>query len=147
MRNATLLLHLLAATIWVGGHLILALAILPRALRRQSVAELLQYESAYERIGLPALLIQVISGVMLAHTVVPDIGRWVDLSDPIGRLVGLKLGLLALTAVFALDARLRLIPRLSSSRLTALAWHIIPVTVISVLFVVVGLSFRTGWFV
>lgn len=61
-------------------------------------------------------------------------------------MVGVKLLLLATTVVFALDARLRLIPRLSEQNLMALAWHIVPVTVVSVLFVVVGVSFRTGWF-
>jgi putative copper export protein len=146
MRNLTLFLHLLAATVWTGGHLILALAILPRVLRSRSAAELLQFESAYERIGLPALLIQVITGLMLAHSLSPDVTRWVDFGDPVGRLIGLKLGLLLLTAVFAIDARLRLIPKLDASRLTSLAWHIVPVTLISVLFVVVGVSFRTGWF-
>jgi putative copper export protein len=145
MRNLTLFLHLLAATVWTGGHLILALAILPRVLRSRSAAELLQFESAYERIGLPALLIQVISGLMLAHSLSPDLTRWFDFDDPVGRLIGLKLGLLFLTAAFAIDARLRLIPKLDASRLNSLAWHIVPVTVISVLFVVVGLSFRTGW--
>lgn len=146
MRNLTLFLHLLAATVWTGGHLILALAILPRVLRSRSAAELLQFESAYERIGLPALLIQVITGLMLAHSLSQDVTRWVDFGDPVGRLIGLKLGLLLLTAVFAIDARLRLIPKLDASRLASLAWHIVPVTLMSVLFVVVGVSFRTGWF-
>ena len=27
----------------------------------------------------------------------------------------------------------------------ALAWHVVPVTIVSILFVVVGISFRTGW--
>ena len=54
--------------------------------------------------------------------------------------------MLATTVAFALDARLRLIPRLSEQNLGALAWHIVPVTIVSVLFVVVGVSFRTGWF-
>ena len=36
-------------------------------------------------------------------------------------------------------------PNLSERNLTAMAWHIVPVTVVSVLFVVVGVAFRTGW--
>lgn len=115
-------------------------------MRERSPEELLRFESAYERIGLPALLIQVATGLWLSYRLLPEVGRWFQFADPISRVIGLKLVLLALTAGFALDARLRLIPRLSAGNLSALAWHIVPVTVLSVLFVVLGVSFRTCWF-
>lgn len=146
MYGAILLLHILAATIWTGGHLVLAIAILPRVLRERSPARLLEFESAYERVGIPSLVVQVATGLWLAHRMVPELSRWLAFGDPVASLVGVKLLLLATTVVFALDARLRLIPRLSEQNLMALAWHIVPVTVVSVLFVVVGVSFRTGWF-
>lgn len=141
-----LLLHVLAATVWTGGHLVLALSILPRALSVRSVVDLQRFEAAYEWVGIPALAIQVASGGWLAYRLVPDFARWFDVDDPLGRMVGMKLVLLAITVAFALDARLRVIPRLSPANLNALAWHVIPVTVLAVLFVVVGVSFRTGWF-
>jgi putative copper export protein len=146
MYGTIVLLHILGATIWTGGHLVLALTVLPRVLKNRSPAELLRFESAFERIGIPALLIQVATGVWLAHRLVPDVSQWLAFDDPISRLIGAKLVLLALTIVFGIDARLRIIPRLTEENLTSLAWHIIPVTLISVLFVVVGVSFRTGWF-
>jgi putative copper export protein len=146
MYGVMLLLHILAATIWTGGHLVLAIAILPRVLRERSPARLLEFESAYERVGIPALVAQVATGLWLAHRMVPELGRWLAFDDPVATLVGVKLLLLATTVAFALDARLRLIPRLSEQNLGALAWHIVPVTIVSVLFVVVGVSFRTGWF-
>ena len=146
MYSILLLLHILAATIWTGGHIVLALAVLPGVLRRKAPAELLRFESAFEKIGIPALLIQVASGLGLAYRLLPDIHQWFAFSDQLSRLVGTKLALLALTILLAADARLRIIPKLSEENLTSLAWHIIPVTVVSVLFVVVGVSFRTGWF-
>lgn len=146
MFGAILLLHVLAATVWTGGHLVLAIAILPRVLAERSPAKLLEFESAYERVGIPALLVQVATGLWLAHRLVPEPGRWLAFADPVATLVGVKLLLLATTVAFALDARLRLIPRLSEQNLGALAWHIVPVTIVSVLFVVVGVAFRTGWF-
>jgi putative copper export protein len=145
MYGVVLLLHVLGATIWTGGHLVLALAILPRVLKERTAPELLRFESAYERLGLPALLIQVATGLWLAYQVVPNASRWFALDDPASRLVGAKLLLLAITIAFAIDARLRIIPRLSEENLTSLVWHIVPVTVVSVLFVVVGVSFRAGW--
>jgi putative copper export protein len=145
MYGTLLLLHILGATIWTGGHLVLALVVLPKVLREKAPAELLRFESGFEKIGIPALLVQVATGLWLAHQMVPDVGQWLDFGNPLSRGIGAKLMLLAITIAFAADARLRIIPRLTEKNLTALAWHIIPVTVVSVLFVVVGVSFQTGW--
>lgn len=146
MWGTLLLLHVLAATVWTGGHLVLALAILPRVLRERDPAALLRFESAYERIGIPALLIQVATGLWLAHRLVPDVSQWLTFETEVARLIGVKLVLLATTVALAADARLRILPNLSQRNLTSLVWHIVPVTLIAVLFVVVGVSFRTGWF-
>jgi putative copper export protein len=145
MHGVMLLLHVLGATVWTGGHLVLAITLLPRALSKRSVEELRQFESAYEWVGIPALLLQVVTGAWLAYQLVPNVGQWLVFSDPVARLIGIKLVLLAITVAFAADARLRVIPRLTAERLGSLAWHVVPVTLVSVLYVVVGVSFRTGW--
>lgn len=146
MFGILLLLHLLGATVWTGGHLILATVILPHAMRNRDVEGIRNFENAYEKIGIPALMVQIASGLWLAHRMLPDISLWFQWHSPIARLVLLKLSLLSLTVLLAVDARLLVIPRLGPHNLHSLAWHIIPVSVISVLFVVVGASFRTGWF-
>jgi len=145
MYGAVLLLHLLAATIWTGGHLVLALAVLPRVLRERAPAELRRFEAGYERIGLPALLVQVVSGLWLAHQRVPEITQWLALDEPAARPIAAKLLLLALTVLIAGHARLRVVPRLSVDTLALMAWHIVAMTVLSVLFVAAGVAFRTGW--
>ncbi|EIC31272.1 MULTISPECIES: CopD family protein [Methylomicrobium] len=144
MNDYILLLHLLAATIWTGGHLVLAITILPRALKEKSPTDLLRFEAGYEKVGVPALAIQVVTGLLLAHNIMPDIAMWFSFDNPLSRLILLKLGLLLATLLFAIDARLRIIPNLTEENLMPLAYHIIPVTVISVLFVIVGVSFRTS---
>ena len=146
MYGSLLLLHILAATIWTGGHIVLAVAVLPRVLKESSPQLLLNFESAYEKIGMPALIVQIITGVMLAHRLLPDISQWFNTSNPVAYPIIAKLGLLALTVGFAVSARFRVIPNLSPANLNVMAWHIVSVTVISILFVVVGVSFRTGWF-
>ena len=147
MYKYVLLLHVLAATIWTGGHLVLAATILPRALKERAPELLLRFEACYERIGIPALLIQVITGVWLAWRLLPDLAAWFAFDSFISRLITLKVMLLAITIGFALDARLRVIPKLGKADdLKPLALHIIPVTLVSVLFVVVGVAFRTGGF-
>jgi hypothetical protein len=76
---------------------------------------------------------------------VPDFNQWFDVANPVSHAIMAKLGLLALTVGFALDARFRVIPTLSENTLRVMAWHIVPVTILSILFVFVGVSFRTGW--
>lgn len=144
MYSYVLLTHVLAATIWTGGHLALASAVLPRALALRDPAILLAFESGFERIGMPALLIQVLTGTWMAHAMRPDVAAWFSLEDPVSRLIVLKLGLLLATVLVALDARLRIIPRLSPETLPALAWRIVLVTALSVGFVIAGVSFRGG---
>ncbi|MFG0874818.1 CopD family protein [Aeromonas media] len=140
------MLHILAATIWTGGHIVLSVVVLPKVLRERSPARLLEFESVYEKIGMPALIIQVITGLFLAYRMLPDVSQWLDFSNPIAHPILLKLSLLTLTLCFAMSARFRVIPHLSEKNLTTMAWHIIPVTTISILFVITGVSFRTGWF-
>ena len=145
MTTAALVLyaHLLGATVWTGGHLVLALAVLPRALLRRDARLVHEFESSYERIGLPALLLQVGTGLWLASGVVP-VERWLAFESPTERLVAAKLGLLAATVLLAVHARLRLVPKLQEGKLAALAAHILAITALAVLFVLVGLGFRLG---
>ena len=122
---------------------VLAATILPRALKTRSIDELQTFEHGYERIGIPALVTQVVTGLWLGADFLP-MAQWLNLESPMARAVLLKLGLLGLTAVFAVDARVRIIPKLTPERLGSLALHIIPVTMISVLFVLVGVMVRIG---
>ena len=51
MYGLLLTLHILAATIWTGGHIVLSVVVLPRVLRERSPQRLLDFESVYEKIG------------------------------------------------------------------------------------------------
>ncbi|WKY60602.1 CopD family protein [Vibrio sp. SNU_ST1] len=145
MFGVLLVLHVLAATIWTGGHIILSVVILPKVLKHRSPEMLLEFEQGYEKVGMPALVVQVVTGLMLAYHMLPDISLWFDMSIPLAHGIAAKLTLLSLTVLLALDARFRVIPKLSKDNLVDMALHIVPVTIISILFVVVGVSFRTGW--
>jgi len=145
LHGILLLLHVLAATIWTGGHIVLSLVILPKALKAGSPDVLLSFESVFEKLGMPALFIQITTGLALAYHLVPDVAQWFVLSNPLSIGIMLKLSLLALTFCLALNARFRVIPTLSASTLNVMALHIAAVTFLSIIFVVVGVSFRAGW--
>lgn len=146
MLYLVLVVHLLGAAIWTGGHLVLALTVLPRALAAGDHGILLRFEQGFERLGMPALLAQVASGVWLAHDLEPEFGLWFSFADALTTGIAIKLILLAATAGFALNARLRVIPHLSPQTLPLMAFHIRMVTVISVFFVMTGVYLRTGGF-
>jgi putative copper export protein len=137
-------LHLLGATVWVGGHLVLSLVVLPKALRARDASFVREFESGYERIGLPALLLQVITGVWLALHWVPDFTRWLAPASLHGWLVLVKLGLLAATLALAAHARFRLVPALGTGALSRLAYHIVGVTLLGVAMLITGVAIRTG---
>jgi putative copper export protein len=136
----------MGASVWLGGHLVLAFSYLPQALKTRDVSLLQNFESKFERIGIPALLLQIITGLWISYLLVPHVSEWFNLSEPISRAISSKLALLGLTAILAVDARLRVIPKLKPENIVDLAWHIIPVTVIAVLFAIVGISIRFGGF-
>ncbi len=138
-----LALHILGATIWAGGHLVLATTILPRALREHRAAPVSDFEQSFERIGLPALAVQILTGLWLAHHLLGAPGNWFN-DNSIAHVVQIKLGLLALTLALAIHARYRVIPKLSDDTLSTLAWHIRLVTIAAVLFVLAGASIRFG---
>lgn len=123
----------------------LALAVLPRVLKEKSPQRLLEFESAFERIGKPAMLIQIVTGLLLAHRLLPDISLWLDWNNPISGVIAVKFILLTLTILLAVDAKLRVLPKLSQQNLWDMALHIIAVTLLSIIFVIVGVSFKTGW--
>lgn len=135
------ILHVLAASIWVGGHLILSISILPRAIKQKNSELITSFESHFEKIGIPALIIQFLTGFRLAMMYQP-MSEWFAFSNPISTLIGYKLlGLMAIV-VLAIHARFFIIPKLSPSNVGLMGIHIVAVTVISVLMLVWGVSFR-----
>lgn len=110
---ATAALHLLAAAVWLGGLAQIALAWLPlrrtaaRELRRAVMADVLE---RFGRVALPAFLIVASTGLVNA---------WIQLGEPsalwqtsYGRLLGLKIALVAAIALVSYWHAIRLRPRL-----------------------------------
>ncbi len=146
MHTTILILHVLAATIWTGGHIILSTLILPKALKTKDPAILLDFEQGYEMIGIPALLTQVATGLWMAYELVPDVSMWFSFSDFVTTSIGIKLGLLITTALFALDARFRVVPNLRAETLVEMAWHVVPVTIMAIAFAITGVTLNAGGF-
>ena len=144
MHKYIVLLHVLAATVWVGGHLVLAIGILPSVVKYGNIDLLNAFEAKYEKVGIPALIILVVTGLYMAIDYLP-MSEWFNFSNDLSKHISIKIILLGITIALALHARLKLIPNLSVNNLIILAVHIIAITTVAVMFVVTGLSFRLGF--
>jgi putative copper export protein len=141
MYRLALLLHLIGAAIWTGGHLLLATRVVPRALREQNPEHITAFETTYEPVGIPALIVQVVTGLWMAF------GHYkISLFEPGSAAhqgVVEKLILLTVIAGLAVHARFFIIPELNGSNLKKMAWHVWLVTALSVLMILAGvLHFR-----
>lgn len=144
MLRSIIILHLLGASIWVGGHLVLLFSVLPLAMKRKDPDIVLRFEEHYERVGIPALLIQLITGIWLANRFVPGILPAFTFDDPIRFSVAVKLLLLSATLGLGIHARLRIIPRLASESLPFLAGHVLLINALAIAMLVLGVILHTG---
>ena len=146
-HNILLVLHLIAATIWVGGHLVLAIGYLPKALKHKDFSYIGNFEKTYEPIGMPSLAVLIITGILMAYDYNAGFSSWFSFATPIERVVSLKLTFLLTTVCFAISAQTRVLPKLRKGQLNKLpemAVHIICVTLIGVLMVILGSLVRIG---
>ena len=143
-HHLLLIFHLLGAAICVGGHLVLTIGILPEVLKKKDPEILLNFERKFEKIGIPALLVMVITGVWMAYQFGIGVSAWFRFSNPIETVVSLKLILLFITLLFALSANFFVLPKLSAKSLPLMAFHIISVTLIGVLMLILGSFVRYG---
>ena len=146
MTPFIILIHIIAAALWTGGHLVLAIGFLPKVLKNQNPAIIYFFESSFERIEIPALFLQEITGYYLVHYYASDVSQWLNVVLHIGRVFMVKLSCLLVTILLAAHARFRVIPNLDKDNLRYLAAYIIAVSIVSVVFVISELNFPTGYF-
>ena len=145
-HHILLVLHLLAATIWVGGHLFLSIRILPEALKKKDASILKNFKDKFEPVGLPSLLILIITGIMMAYDFGVTFTKWFSFSNGIEKVVSTKLILLFTTMILAINADIFVFPKLRSDRLLPACFMIITVTIIGVSLLFLGSLVRIGGF-
>lgn len=146
LYQVMLLLHILGASVWIGGHFVLGLSVLPRALKAKDVPTLHRFEVVFEPVGVPALLLQIVTGVWLAYNKGLTFTTWFQWDSSPARLVGMKMLLLFLTVIVGVSARLIVVPRLTGDTLWVLGLHIYTIMLLALGFAVVGIAILTGWF-
>lgn len=145
MFKISIIIHLLAACIWTGGHIVLVFAYLIPALKKKNLEEMLIFEEKYEKVGMPALLLLVVTGLYQSYVYVPNLGEWFDFSNSISAHFSAKILMLLGILAMALDVKFRLF-KMSKIPIYSFAGHVLIVTILSILLVITGLSIRLSIF-
>ncbi|BEP16678.1 CopD family protein [Pyrofollis japonicus] len=135
------LLHLLGASVWIGGHLVIAFGYLPRLLRGDPY-ELKRFEEVYEKIGIPSLLLVLATGAYMGLQWAP-LEQWLAFEGK-ARILDIKAAMALTVLLLAADVKLRIEPKAEQGKLPVLdlAAHIILVTILSIGFLVAGWLLR-----
>jgi|SRR5690554_1679059 len=143
-HHLLLVIHLICAAIWVGGHLFLVFRILPKAIKEKDVSGLKNFKKSYEPLGMPSLLILVITGVWMAYNYNVKFSMWFSFSNAIERVVSVKLILLLCTICLAIIADRFIFPKLNEKNIYKASIFITTVTLIGVAMLVLGSFIRFG---
>lgn len=145
-HHLLLIIHILAATVWVGGHLYLVVCILPGVLRSRNPEKLLGFERSFEPLGITALVLLVLSGFWMMFQFGIRIEDVFSFATPIERVTSTKILLLLTTVAFALSAQFRVIPSLKKSpkKLVQMGVYAICVTAMAIAMLVLGTFVRYG---
>jgi len=142
------LLHILTATISVGGHLIMISTYLPESLQKKDPKILLTFIKKFGIIGNPSLILLILTGLYLGYEMLPNLSDLFSFKNHLDTLVSIKLILLLLLGMLIANIKMHLVPRVKKNDkyLNVLALNIILLTFIAILFVITGLSFRFSIF-
>lgn len=144
LHHFILVLHLLAATIWVGGHLLLAICHLPTALKKKEPHIVLNFEKKFETLGMSSLALLIITGIWMAYDFGITAKTWFHFSSGFEKVVSIKLILLCCTFICAVCAQFYVIPNLNEKNMNRIAVVILTVTSIGVTMLILGSTLRYG---
>lgn len=144
LHHILLIIHLLAATIWIGGHLTLALVFLPAALRQKDPCVILNFEKKFEPLGLSSLAALIVTGIWMSCDFGVRFDSWFTFSGNFEKTISFKLTLLIITILLALYTQIFVIPNLNKNNLPKIAFSIISVTTIGIVMLILGSTLRYG---
>ena len=139
-----LIIHLLAATIWVGGHLLLLLRYVPKAIKSKSLEELSAFRKNFEPVGMPSLFILILTGILMAYDYNITFEKWFLFENSIEKIVSIKLILLFISLTLAFITLKFVLPSINKISPFILYFIIFLVTTIAVTMLVLGSLVRVG---
>lgn len=145
MLHATMvILHLLGASVWIGGHIVLLTMVLPAASHEHRVEPLSRFERGLGRLGLAALVVQLVTGLWLAHTWLGSWGAIFESPTPRSHLILSKLVVLALLVAVVGYRYHKLLPALRPDRMGLYTLLTVLATALACVLLVLGVGIRLG---
>lgn len=135
-------LHLIAAAVWLGGTLLMALSCLPALWSRDGLPSLPAVFRVAERLHLAALLLLLATGYGLAWHWLPDAASWFQSDLRQANLIQLKWLLMIAAAALSGWARIYLLPVWTPSRRIALSVYLLGNLLIALAMTWLGTRFR-----
>lgn len=143
-HHLLLIIHLLAATVWIGGHLILAIRYLPEAIKTKDLDNLKSFKDKFEPVGIPSLTTLVITGILMAYDYDVTLVKWFSFSSGIEKVISIKIILFFISLILAISAQLYIFPKLTACKHHYVTILIIVVTFIAISMLVLGSLIRIG---
>ena len=140
------LLHLLGAIIWIGGYIHAAVNLVPKASKSKDPSLLANFEANFHKLGYAALLLQLVTGIMLAFHYNPEFSNWFNMKMSINHVIITKLLLLVILVILAVYGKVKIFKNLTEDKIGAASRNIIFITIISLLMMFFGLTVRMPFF-
>lgn len=138
-----LILHLLGASVWLGGLMIFAIGVVPKARKEGSIARTRSFESSFHILGMIAITIQFLTGFRLAMIYVGGMKGLFDFSNHGAVLFLWKLILILVSmAVFIIfKKKLKAAADDNPCSVSPFVWLML---VLAIALMVLGLGFSRG---
>lgn len=149
MYSILILFHVIGASVWFGGLMVLSFSILPKAKRAQDPGAIASYMRHFLRVGYPALMIQTLTGPMIATRLVRSMADWFAWQDSTQDHIGSKLIMLPIIVIVTVQMQRKVLPRLESGESAAIksaAKYGHSLTFLAFLMLLMGISLHTYGF-
>jgi putative copper export protein len=143
-RSILVILHILGASIWIGGMLIMALGVLPKAKKTNDASLLKNYEGSFHILGMIALTIQFLTGFRLAMIYAGGMKGLFDFSNHAAVLFMWKLVLILATMGLFVVFKKKTLSKLDPTNVSSASAMIWVLTLLSLGLMILGLGFSRG---
>lgn len=143
-RSVLVILHILGASIWIGGMLIMALGVLPKAKKAKNASLIKDYEGSFHILGMIALTLQFLTGFRLAMIYADGMKGLFDFSNHVAVLFIWKLVLILLTIGLFVVFKKKTLANLTDDNISGASNMIWNLTIFAIALMVLGLGFSRG---
>lgn len=143
-KSVLIILHILGASIWIGGLLIMALGVLPKAKKANNSLLLRDYEGSFHILGMIALTLQFLTGFRLAMIYAGGMKGLFDFSNHAAVLFIWKLVLILLTMGLFVVFKKKTLSALTDSNISSASAMVWILTIIALALMILGLGFSRG---